>query len=78
VVPLDEARAWLHALTRRAVEPSLVYAHAWAPRDVVLWDNFGVWHSATGGLRESDRRVMHLHAYDGSAAPDLLPSGRRG
>lgn len=75
VIPLDEARAWLHALTRRAVEPPLVYAHAWAPRDVVLWDNLGVWHSATGGLREGDRRVMHLHAFDGSTAPALLPSG---
>eukprot|EP00747_Dinoflagellata_sp_TGD_P194314 gnl/TRDRNA2_/TRDRNA2_61593_c0_seq1.p1 gnl/TRDRNA2_/TRDRNA2_61593_c0~~gnl/TRDRNA2_/TRDRNA2_61593_c0_seq1.p1 ORF type:complete len:367 (-),score=54.75 gnl/TRDRNA2_/TRDRNA2_61593_c0_seq1:4-1104(-) len=69
-VKLKEARMYLHTLMRRAIEPSSVYAHDWKPGDVAVWDNFCVWHSATGGLAPSQRRVMHLVAFDGSKPPE--------
>lgn len=72
-VGLDETRRWLHGLMRRAVAPELVYAHRWRPGDIVLWDNWAVWHSATGALRDGDRRVQHLVAFDGSVAPTATP-----
>ena len=56
-------------LMLRAVAPSRVYAHNWEPGDVVLADNHACWHSATGGLGPSDKRVMHLSTWDGSAPP---------
>ena len=34
-----------------------------------IWDNHAVWHSATGGLADDERRVMHLVAFDGVAPP---------
>lgn len=79
VIPLPEARIWLHTIMRRAVEPSLIYAHGWKSGDFAIWDNLAVWHSATGGLRSTDHRVMHLHAFDGSKPPlcRVLPERRR-
>lgn len=59
----------LERLMRKAVDPSLCYTHAWEPGDVVIADNWSVWHSATGGLEPEDRRVMHLSAWDGSRSP---------
>lgn len=70
VIGLEESRAYLHTLMRRAVEPVFVYAHGWRKGDVALWDNLAVWHSASGGLAETDRRVMHLTAFDGSSPPE--------
>ena len=50
-------------------EPHRVYAHAYEDGDVLLTDNWAVWHSATGGLAPEDRRVMHLSSWDGSRTP---------
>ena len=65
----DEARLFLEPLMRPAVEPGLVYAHGYRRGDFVLWDNLCLWHSATGGLQDQHRRVMHLMSFDGSQAP---------
>jgi hypothetical protein len=43
VVEREEARMYLHTIMRRAVEPSLVYAHGWRAGDVCVWDNHAVW-----------------------------------
>ena len=52
------------------------YAHASEPGDVVIANNWSIWHSATGGLQADDRRVMHLSSWDGSLAPTESPPGR--
>ena len=69
VLDTDAARGYLHGLMRRAIDPELVFALGWRPGDCAIWDNHAVWHSATGGLGEDERRVMHLVAYDGVDAP---------
>ncbi len=61
-VPLDdlaESRRVLHDLMRPGIAPDKVYAHAWQPGDLVIFNNRGVWHSVVGALRSSDRRVYH-------------------
>ena len=69
VLDTDEARSHLHKLMRRAVDPDLVWPLAWRAGDAAVWDNRAVWHSATGGLSDDERRVMHLVAYDGTEPP---------
>ena len=66
---IEASRTALERLMRPAVEPQRVYAHSWEAGDVVLADNWAVWHSATGGLDRDSRRVMHLSAWDGSRSP---------
>jgi peptidoglycan/xylan/chitin deacetylase (PgdA/CDA1 family)/alpha-ketoglutarate-dependent taurine dioxygenase len=73
---VEESRLRVEALMLRAVEPRRVYAHASEPGDVVIADNWSIWHSATGGLQADDRRVMHLSSWDGSLAPTESPPGR--
>ena len=46
-----------------------MYAHRWERGEVGLWDNHGMWHSATGGLGEDEKRLMHLTSFDGSQPP---------
>jgi hypothetical protein len=71
----EESNALLHPLMARAVLPSRVYAHDWQNGDLCIWDNSCVWHSATGGLKPDDKRLMHLLSMDGSVDPlkQLLP-----
>jgi alpha-ketoglutarate-dependent 2,4-dichlorophenoxyacetate dioxygenase len=37
--PVPEARAFIRDLTEHATQPRFVYAHAWRPFDLVMWDN---------------------------------------
>ena len=64
-----ESRFLVEELMRPGIDPEHVYVHAWRPGDLVIWDNRSTWHSATGGLRPSDRRVQHLTAFNGSTPP---------
>lgn len=64
-----ESRLQVEAWMRPAIEPHLVYVHAWQPGDLVIWNNRSVWHSATGKLSRGDRRVMHLTAFNGVEDP---------
>jgi xanthine dioxygenase len=64
-----ESRELLHRLMKPAVDPSLVYCHGHEQGDLTLWDNFSVWHSATGGLAPDDHRVMHMASFNGSSYP---------
>ena len=73
VIDLPAARTYLHTLMRRAAEPSLVHAVDWRPGDCAIWDNHLLWHSATGGLPDDARRVMHLVAFDGMRPPLARP-----
>ena len=64
-----ESRHRLEHWMRPAIDPALVYVHAWQAGDLVMWNNRSVWHSATGKLSRDDRRIMHLTAFNGDAAP---------
>ena len=68
-----ESRQSVERWMRPAIDPDCVYVHAWQPGDLVIWNNRSVWHSATGKLTRDDRRIMHLTAFNGATAPQLLP-----
>ena len=63
------SRLLIEELMRPAIEPDLVYVHQWHTGDLVIWNNRCLWHSATGNLSETDRRVQHLTAYNSSLPP---------
>jgi alpha-ketoglutarate-dependent 2,4-dichlorophenoxyacetate dioxygenase len=44
--PVPEARAFLRDLTEHATQRQFVYAHAWKPFDLVVWDNQATMHRA--------------------------------
>ena len=43
-MPMPEARILLRDLNEHATQPRFVYAHAWCPWDLVIWDNRQVMH----------------------------------
>src|SRR6266516_6553180 len=43
-MPMPEARILLKDLNEHATQPRFVYAHAWRPWDLVIWDNRQVMH----------------------------------
>ena len=43
---VPEARMFLRDLTEHATQPEFVYAHAWRPGDLVMWDNRQTMHRA--------------------------------
>ena len=72
---LDECRRIIYELMRPGIAPSNVYAHAWQPGDLVIFNNRGVWHSVVGALRSTDRRVYHqcnLASNDPPVGPTAL------
>ncbi len=44
--PVPEARAFIRDLMEHATQRELVYAHAWKPWDLVIWDNRTTMHRA--------------------------------
>jgi alpha-ketoglutarate-dependent 2,4-dichlorophenoxyacetate dioxygenase len=54
--PVPEARAFLRDLTEHATQRKFVYAHAWKPHDLVIWDNRVTMHRA--------RRYDHTQVRD--------------
>jgi alpha-ketoglutarate-dependent 2,4-dichlorophenoxyacetate dioxygenase len=44
--PVPEARAFLRDLGEHATQRKFVYAHAWKPADIVMWDNRVTMHRA--------------------------------
>ena len=63
------SRLTIEQLMRPAINPENVYVHQWQAGDLVIWHNHSVWHSATAGLSDQSRRIMHLTAFDGVEAP---------
>jgi alpha-ketoglutarate-dependent taurine dioxygenase len=70
---LAQCRRILYELMRPAIAPSKVYAHAWRPGDLVIFNNRGVWHSVVGALRPTDRRIYH-QCNLASSEPPLEPT----
>ena len=55
---LDEGRALLEELLRRATVADNVYSHNWAVGDTVIWDNRGVLHRAAPYDPTSQREML--------------------
>lgn len=56
--PVDEMRARVAALIKHATE-NFAYDHKWHDRDLVMWDNRGLMHTATPYDRVNDRRYSY-------------------
>jgi taurine dioxygenase len=55
-----EAFDALHAdLIARATAPGRVYSHRWKPKDLVIWDNRGLLHTATSYDKQRYRRLCY-------------------
>lgn len=54
----DESRALIDDLQDRATKPDHVYAHAWQPGDLVVWDNRCLLHRGSGYDADKYRRRM--------------------
>ena len=59
------------AFVNRILEPGTtdphVYAHAWRPGDMVIWDNRTMLHSTTPYTYAHERRLMHRTGLNGPA-----------
>jgi alpha-ketoglutarate-dependent taurine dioxygenase len=55
---LDEGRALLDELLKRATVPDKVYSHTWSVGDTVIWDNRGVLHRAAPYDPNSQREML--------------------
>ena len=64
---VDEGRALLADLERRATAPDRVLRHAWSVGDMVIWDNRGLVHRACPFDRREPRR-MHRTTLVGDEA----------
>jgi alpha-ketoglutarate-dependent taurine dioxygenase len=56
-IDVEEGRALLADLTRRATRPERVLRHDWAVGDMVIWDNTGVLHRVTDYDTTSHREL---------------------
>ncbi|MEZ4331795.1 MAG: TauD/TfdA family dioxygenase [Myxococcota bacterium] len=56
-MPAPEAHALLDELFERAIRPDHMYAHAWSPGDLVVWDTVATLHRRDG-FDPAARRLM--------------------
>jgi taurine dioxygenase len=61
VLGMSEAAgaALLAEMFALATAPERVYSHKWRPRDLVIWDNRGLLHTASPYDQERYRRIVH-------------------
>ena len=61
--PIDMSEEELSTLLKRlkaeATLPENVYSHKWRPNDIVIWDNRGLLHTATGYKKDVYRRLAY-------------------
>ncbi|KAH7889182.1 Clavaminate synthase-like protein [Phlebopus sp. FC_14] len=56
---LGEVRSLLYKMQRPAIAPQLVYPHDWQERDLIIFHNRGVLHTAVGAFRLDQVRTFH-------------------
>jgi alpha-ketoglutarate-dependent taurine dioxygenase len=49
----------LKGLMAEATRPEHVYPHKWKPKDIVIWDNRGMLHTATAYRKDVYRRLCY-------------------
>ncbi|KAF8851794.1 alpha-ketoglutarate dependent xanthine dioxygenase [Acephala macrosclerotiorum] len=57
---LVETRRICYEMQRKVVKPEHVYAHHWEEGDLVIFHNYGVWHSITGQLGKTQRLMWQV------------------
>ena len=55
----QELSSLLKRLYTRATRAENVYSHKWRPKDLVIWDNRGLLHTATSYDKERYRRICY-------------------
>ena len=60
-----EGRALLDELTAFATQERFTYFHAWAPHDIVVWDNWRTMHIATGHPKRFRRHMLRTTVQGG-------------
>ena len=63
-----DSRALIDKLTTEATAPEHIYAHAWQPGDVVLWDNRCLLHCGAGYDADRFRRYMRQTRVSGACS----------
>jgi taurine dioxygenase len=58
-MPEDEGLTLIRGLVQRIIDSPFTYAHRWEARDLVIWDNRGLIHTATDYDMENDRRLIY-------------------
>ena len=73
-LPLEEGRALIKRMVAHATQPQYVYRHRWRARDLVMWDNRALLHSATDFDWVNDVRVMRRTTTVGERIPLSTPA----
>ncbi|HVY42115.1 MAG TPA: TauD/TfdA family dioxygenase, partial [Hyphomicrobiaceae bacterium] len=64
-MPYAEGRQMIEELNALITPASAVYAHKWAPRECMVWDNRSLLHRATGFDAGRHTRVMRRCTING-------------
>lgn len=68
-LPLEEGRALIKRIVAHATQPQYVYRHRWRVRELVMWDNRALLHSATDFDWINDVRVLRRTTTVGERIP---------
>jgi len=66
---LEESRALIKRIVRHATQPQYVYRHRWRVRELVMWDNRALLHSATDFDWINDVRIVRRTTTVGERIP---------
>lgn len=73
---LAEARRICYEMQKPVVRPEHVYAHRWEEGDLVIFNNYGVWHSITGQLGAEKRLMWQVTMRSGKGPVGAREAGR--
>ena len=65
----DEGRALADEIVAIIAKPEYVYAHAWRPGDLAVWNDRQMHHGTTPYTDTGQRRIMHRVSGEGDEAP---------
>ena len=65
----EESEALGKKIVGHISKPDYVYAHAWRPGDLAIWDNRQMHHSTTPYTYENEVRLMHRISGEGDERP---------
>ena len=70
---LGEVRRILYQFQEKVVRERYVYAHRWEKGDLVIFHNYGVWHSITGQIKDAKRLLWQCTMTSGTAPEPARP-----
>ena len=66
-LPKEESDSLLEMLCAHVTSDRFLYRHAWAPGDLVIWDNCATLHRATFDYEPTQRRLMRRATVSGES-----------